>query len=823
MAAPQTRLNFSRSTAKIRPVPSLSLRVRYRPVRIGWCIESGNWEQLREALTLTNTLAGGRFNPLIPVDVPELAEQLVDRFRVDVLFPVADTETIQRFRKSHDYLMWPEFRDHTLFFGRWEHIPPHAKYVDVYHAARRLMERKSRKTKALNVTWNADDPLAMLMLAVIGAYPTPSDAVPDYADMVGQLLPVEAIVIGSDDKVPVVRARITPSLLTTVDLTLDGAGPDHGVYVGQCDNFDDLVTFWNLRAAGSGVSFVDPRYLSRFDDVLAAAHKKWLSRMPARPWQRDGSITVYGRGFRDSPRDLSFVNERVIQHEVSTASWNGLNIKPALPHWAEHAILGSVDDSGRTPSLTLALPPKPSYDDPVFSQQYIVASILGSDHWTRDEDITFFPPYIPEMNEYYGRELYFQYAHVRAEPPDIWLAVSVFVRCSASDLTLRGLPVAELTAKMFESFGITATPSDAGLVTSRLIAQMGGIQGCRVFKISGVRTLIAKYSPDQAFTRSGAIQIIRDVDPETKIPSFALFEDLFIATRDRKKKLNPQDALDYLLERGVFRVGLELKCPNCQLAFWQSIDDVKVKAESEYCGKIFAVARQLRDHDWAFRRSGLFGRSDHQKGGIPVAITLQQLDANLSMDRRLFATSQLLTSSGESAINPCETDFVLITSGPSQHYRQLPQVVIGECKTRGAITPDDARNLAKVADALPYRRLNVFILFAKLGDFSSDEIQACALAQHKWASRVILLSQRELEPYFLYERHPAEPRLQTTSLENLAQNTTYLYPELRPKGFLEIEAADAARRAALTNRAADAAAAPSTGAPDQLASLPPEN
>jgi hypothetical protein len=44
---------------------------------------------VHDALRLTHAFAGGRFNPLIPVDVPELAEDLIDRFRIDLLFPVS--------------------------------------------------------------------------------------------------------------------------------------------------------------------------------------------------------------------------------------------------------------------------------------------------------------------------------------------------------------------------------------------------------------------------------------------------------------------------------------------------------------------------------------------------------------------------------------------------------------------------------------------------------------------------------------------------------------------------------------------------------------
>ena len=103
---------------------TLSLRVKYRPIRIGWCLESGNREQFRRALRFTHSFAGGRFNPLIPVDAPELAENLLDRFRVDVLFPLEESEKISGFIKGHDYLRWPEFQKAQLFHERWEDRPP---------------------------------------------------------------------------------------------------------------------------------------------------------------------------------------------------------------------------------------------------------------------------------------------------------------------------------------------------------------------------------------------------------------------------------------------------------------------------------------------------------------------------------------------------------------------------------------------------------------------------------------------------------------------------------------------------------------------------
>ena len=90
---------------------------------------------------------------------------------------------------------------------------------------------------------------------------------------------------------------------------------------------------------------------------------------------------------------------------------------------------------------------------------------------------------------------------------------------------------------------------------------MGGIQGCRVFKIEGVRALITDHKPDQCFDRGYACKVIGNFDEDTKRMRFEPLEDRFISTRPGHRKLQPQDAFDKLLLQRVFRVGLELRCP----------------------------------------------------------------------------------------------------------------------------------------------------------------------------------------------------------------------------------------------------------------------
>jgi len=231
------------------------------------------------------------------------------------------------------------------------------------------------------------------------------------------------------------------------------------------------------------------------------------------------------------------------------------------------------------------------------------------------------PHVVPELNEYHGKEAYFIWNEVRSEQEGLGFITDL----TSNDLTIHALPNRELIAKIFKAFGMKAEPSVPALIASRLIQQMGGLQGCRVFKIAGVRKLIEKYGPLESFTRSGAVQVIGQNDPLTGRPNFEQYAGLFIEQRE-ELKLKPEHAFRYLIKKGVFRVGLKLKCTNCELDFWMVLDDIATEVRCELCG----IVSQLRDRDWAYRRSGLFGREDHQEGSIPVALTLQQIDTVFS-------------------------------------------------------------------------------------------------------------------------------------------------------------------------------------------------
>src|SRR5260370_26862844 len=104
----------------------------YRPVRIGWLVEGGNVSQLATAASWSTCLWGGRFDPIIPMDDVELANNLIATFGVDVLIPIAASEATSAFIAKYPHLYMDLSRPGLFADGRCD-------FADIRHAMSRAM------------------------------------------------------------------------------------------------------------------------------------------------------------------------------------------------------------------------------------------------------------------------------------------------------------------------------------------------------------------------------------------------------------------------------------------------------------------------------------------------------------------------------------------------------------------------------------------------------------------------------------------------------------------------------------------------------------
>ena len=748
-----------------------TILLRYRPLRIGWCVAAGDMDGLTRAIRLSHCFWGGPSWPVIAVGGGYRSSELPGRFRLDCLYPISSGAEIRFFAESFHELRWPAFTP-DLFDTRGRPFP-----TDIYGPLRRLESDRGalahRPPHPLIHEWEDDDPLRHIFLSTLGGYPVPSP-VPDYLRMVSERLNAAVLPIRKPAPLPS-NALNAEQWFLPRDIALYGLSWDRspgmhdpGVYSGVADSFDDLIAYWNLRAAGINLVFFDPAHAERLAPLCKAyigdACRSRRPRLtPSEPamWSRD-------RGVADSGAKALGILPMI--HEVSDDMWYGYGITPPVEECSGTSALAQVSRDQTGPSLSFQLPPKPFPVDDDQRNERIILSIERMVAIADEEQHTLFTPYIPALNEAYSRSLIFTPNDARVQ----YEGVGLVTRLDQTNLTVHALDKTKLLREIFQGCGIAAAASKPGQIATRAIRQMGGLQGCRVFKIAGVRKLIREFGADQSFTRSAALQLIGDVRDDQL--HFEKYKTLHIEPRE-ELELKPSNAFDFLLDRRVFRVGLDLLCPSCDLEFWLAIDDVRNTVECSMCETRFTVGRQMKDRDWRYRRSGLFGGENNQEGAIPVALTLQQLDANLAgLNQSLFHTGLNLKPAGAS-IHTCEIDFAWL----EQQSDGRLDLAIGECKSQGpaggsAIKSDDVEKLKAVAEALrPIARVS--IVFSKTASFTPEEVALCKGLSGTEGLGVILLSDTELEPYFVYSDRvkAGEVALSVIALDDLVKGTRRFY------------------------------------------------
>jgi hypothetical protein len=750
----------------------------YRPVRIGWVIPDQDVARLAAAATWNACLWGGRHNCIIPAHDTALADRLVTCFGVDVLLPVHSDEQTSAFISRFPYLEHHRWRD-NIFERRG------CEYADIRHALRRIVAHQDKETQSrIGIPlWEEGDSLNILLTLLAGRYPAPSADIADYKGGVQNAFSTTEIAIAPTGEIPVsLLENITPLGLTAYDLSRKRdrsgwLGP--GLVLGSITDFDALVMFWNLRAAGAYLIYYDQNHGSRLKTFANA----FLSKFRRPSLGETPRINFWIRSDRTGDNswkpDLEFGDLPISLNDGrGDALWNGINIEPHQPYfsvWHRDVVPTYAEGEGKA-NASFGLPDRPFSDEDVQALSQKFAVVVDASQYGPDADLTFETPFVPRLNEFYGRNFHGDHNAARSQLGHLDKgAVALITAISTQRLQVNAFHVFDWMKAFFGLCQTDIARSEPGLRCSRLIAQLGGLQDCRVLKIRGVRDLLRKYGVEESFTRTGAADAIRDVDRETGTVGFNAFKDLYIEYRE-KGDLKADDVLRYLLERRVFRVGLEFTCPNCRLPSWMHLDEVETMSTCTYCDHRYDVTPQLKDRDWRYRRSGVFGRDDNQLGGVPVALTLQQLSTSLHDSFMMYSTAMSFRPA-PGMIEPCEADFVAVVAGALGISESPVQIVFGEAKSEGPIDAQDVRKLGKLADVVPSELAKAYIMFSKTGTFTPEEVALTKTLNTEHTRRVILWSRNELEPFHPYERSRTKlgDRWHAVSLTDITDITQRLY------------------------------------------------
>jgi hypothetical protein len=751
-----------------------NISIKFRPVRLGFLVRNGSLDDVVRAAGLNSLLCGGIYNPLIPIGKDTAtAERWMTNFNVDIIEAVSHSDEIDAFAAKHPLLRSPFFISTNFLYEDWYTKKNKLMYLSVLNVINSLRHEET-EYQSIGWTpdhvlpiWDDDHPMKKLFSVCFGFYPNDLNLKDDFTTFYFAGLKAKEILILPDDGPPPILAKTGYPLSLTRE-RLEGHGGTMrdrglGVYVGDENDFNDLVLFWNIRAAGMNVEFLPLGSREKFMPFIDAFLKR-LCQIPLSPSERVDFLSAYCRHDRveEVKAIISGINcaKRLIALPCDdNALWN-YNINIKNPYFSQYQRLANIA-KGDHYELSFDFPEVPLLAGMAqeIERQSLIVSVDSLKEDFAYPGHTLKPPFIRALSGFYGVGMLQNAFRVKAERNGI----RVVIEPKETSLSLWPIQQELLFERVFELAGIKAKVSQPGIITNQILTKLKGIEGARVFKITGVRKLLETLKKDSSVTRGHATNVIREND-------FSRFEDLYIEPR-QEEKLTASQTFSFLLKKEFLRAGLDLICNHCRLESWLSLEQIADYWTCAYCGGRNQTSLHLKDRgDWKFRKSGLFAKDNNQEGAIPVILTLLQLYRRLNHFGLLHAASHNLNFDAKS----CEIDFAVLQYSISDRV----ELGIGECKSEGGvISVEDVENLKAVRDRFAPSGIYVFPIFAKTAEsFQPEEI---ALFQQLSEEDVdfILFSNRELETYEPYESYEREDLVDQfpSTLQGMAWNSRKIY------------------------------------------------
>jgi hypothetical protein len=185
----------------------------------------------------------------------------------------------------------------------------------------------------------------------------------------------------------------------------------------------------------------------------------------------------------------------------------------------------------------------------------------------------------------------------------------------------------------------------------------------------------------------------------------------------------------YLISKNVFKLGLRIECPRCLRHSWFPVGGIGETIDCPRCRNSFSAIGNLEKSLWSYKTAGPFNVPRYADGSYAVLLTIEFFSlTRMSTLRTTPVLSFSATSPGKKEI---EADFALFWQ--DSLYGDLTSgLMFGECKSYGRFVQKDFERMGYLAKAFP----GSVLVFSTLRDSLSPEevkgIRRIALAGRKY-------------------------------------------------------------------------------------------
>lgn len=231
--------------------------------------------------------------------------------------------------------------------------------------------------------------------------------------------------------------------------------------------------------------------------------------------------------------------------------------------------------------------------------------------------------------------------------------------------------------------------------------------------------------------------------------------------KSRLENIGSKNLYDYLISKGVFRVGARIQCSNCQRNSWYSLESLKDALTCPKCLNTYPAVGHIDSSSWCYKTTGAFSLPGYADGAYCVLISLDYFDDHLSS---LKITPALSFEAQDNKGTKLEADFGILWQ-ESLFGEVMEGIIFGECKTFGTFAQKDFKKMKTLAKKFPGSVLAFCTLRDALSNKEIKEIAKIAKAGRKRWKRserpvnpVLILTENELTsmvgaPYCWKDKH----------------------------------------------------------------------
>jgi len=201
-------------------------------------------------------------------------------------------------------------------------------------------------------------------------------------------------------------------------------------------------------------------------------------------------------------------------------------------------------------------------------------------------------------------------------------------------------------------------------------------------------------------------------------------DDRVVAEREAsvaevKRKLNAH-RYEWFIQKGIFKLGLQTKCPNCQRNSWFAMATLKEELDCPKCLNTFPAAGNIDQGrgGWFYRTAGPFSVPNFADGAFSVLLTLEALAGRITSGRR--STSVPSFEAAAPGKVDLEADLAMFWRDGS-YGDDTAGTLFGECKSYGLFKPKDFQRMRYLAETFP----GAILVFSTLREsLTKEEIAA---------------------------------------------------------------------------------------------------